>query len=216
MLEPLPPQVLAQFQVRLALPQDRRQIRLLLREYHHCRRLTIWRCLGWRCLGWRYFGLGLGFAWVLHWLLIVGGLQLLSLGLLVLGSLGLAGWVNLRLADWRHYWVIEQERQLVACAKLTCYQTYAVLSDVVVAVNWRQLGVGSRLLTAIAQGVNLPIYLACRPELAGFYQRLGFHSVCPQTLSAYLRQELDLQNSQLKALCRLHSTDPELGEKVQK
>ncbi len=193
----------AQMQVRLALPQDRRQIRLLLRDYCHQTNCCPNYHQTSRSRTWAYFGLGLALSVVLHGLLLTGSLQLLCLGLLGLGGLVLISWLRLRLfADWQHYWVMEREQRLIACSRLTCHHTYAVLSDVVVAADWRQLGVGSQLLSGITLPSDRPIYLACRSELVEFYQRFGFQPFCPKALTAYLRRELGLQDRQLNVLCR--------------
>jgi len=189
----------SQLQVRPAQSQDRRQIRHLLRNYHRQASQSN-LC---RSSPWKYFSLGLGLALLLHWLVMVGGLQSLYWSLLVAAILTLLGWANPWLfEDWQHYWVIEQNQRLIACAKLTCYRTYILLSDVVVAIDRRQIGVGSQLLATIVQRVNPPIYLACRPELVRFYARFGFQPANPQELTAYLRQELGLQEQQLQVLWR--------------
>lgn len=195
----------AQFQVRLALPRDRRQIRLLLQDDR--------RSTGCSPL-WRVFGLGLGLSFSL-WGLFAAGLPVFGLGLLVLSGLALASWVNLRLLeDWPYYWVIAQGPALIGCAKLTrCGQQW-VLSDVVVAVAWRRLGWGTRLLAVVMQSVEEPIYLTCLPELTRFYERFGFESAL-LPLASQLKRELGVQNPRFQVLWRPDRTHLDLRERRQ-
>jgi GNAT superfamily N-acetyltransferase len=179
---------LSQYRFRPALPCERRQIRLLLRTYHNQE-----VCSSGRCSLKHYFCLGLLLALGLHGLVAVGGVQLLLYGGVGLGTVALIWWLNLWLfEDWRNYWVIEQGNQLIACAKLTHYRTYSVLCDVTVAPNYRRQGIGTLLVESITQTERQPLYLACKPKLVRFYQRLGFVAVNPCLLSVYLRHELGL------------------------
>jgi N-acetylglutamate synthase-like GNAT family acetyltransferase len=207
----------AKCRFRPALPKDRRQIRLLLRRCHDDATNAVnqehWhaaknhpepshRVL---CLG---SGLLLGIG--AHWLWAVGGLLLLLWCVLGMSTVAVAFWLNLWVfEDWSNYWVIEQQNRLIACGKLTCYDTYSTICDVVVTPERRQQGIGSHLVASIVQQGTQPLYLACTPKLAGFYQRLGFVAVNPQQLTTYLRQELGLtENSKLMALqfLKRHST----------
>lgn len=170
---------------RPALPRDRNQIRQLL--HSDDQRFTDWQQLG------AGFGLGVLLALGMHWLLSIGGLQLLIYGLIGVGALVIGAWFERRLFDdWQNYWVIEQSNLIIACGKLTCYRTYVVLSDVVVSPAHRQQGVGSFLVKSFIQQAKKPLYLACFPNRVRFYQRLQFVPVNPQTLSAYLRRSLEL------------------------
>jgi N-acetylglutamate synthase-like GNAT family acetyltransferase len=230
---------------RHALPHDRRQIRLLLRHCHSQPQPILSRSrhlpqryeswlkqwhLSWRQL-WQYFSLGLLLALGLHWLFETGGAQRLLYGVLGLIAVALAGWLNLQLfADWRNYWVVAQDKQLLACGKLTPYRTYAVLSDVVVAPGWRGQRIGSLLVGSIVdQAVpqvlsgsaiksvessvgsikaNMhhaeSVYLACVPQLIRFYEQFGFKKISAQELTTHLKRELGLkERRQLEAMILL-------------
>jgi amino-acid N-acetyltransferase len=178
--------LLPHYHFRPALPRDRYQIYQLLHSDQHQRGVP-WQQLR------QGFGWGIVLALGLHLLLIIGGLQLLFLGLMSIAAVVLGAWLGRWLfGDWQNYWVIEQNNRLVACSKLTCYRTYAVLSDVMVRPECRQQGIGSFLVKACLQQAGRPTYLACFPDRVKFYQRLQFIPVDPRLLSAYLRRSLEL------------------------
>lgn len=177
------------YQFRPALPADRRQIRRLLSCYHYPAPSFSWRQLS------QFFCLGLLLTAGLHWLFVLGGLLLVLHLMLGLSTVIATYWLNLRLfEDWQNYWVVEQNQSLIACGRLTCYGRYTVLSDVVVAPERRRQGVGSFLITSLAQKADYPLYLACTPKLTQFYQRLGFAVIAPHLLGLSLRRELGLSH----------------------
>ncbi len=200
-------------QFRPALPTDRRQIRRLLRSC--CGQVPSSSWQG------QNFNAGFLLALFLYWLLTIGGLRLLLGGLLSLSLIALAGWLNQYLFEnWHNYWVIEDGGQLIACARLTDYGIYAVLSDLVVMPNRRRQNMATRLLSAILQldsrlNSSSPpplvqpaqgLYLACASELVEFYQRFGFVEVSASLLPVHLKRELELnRSSELMVLKRTHS-----------
>lgn len=215
---------MAVYRFRSALPRDRRQIRLLLRWFERVELgkstagKNTARKLFWPPVG-RRFGLGLLLGLLLHGLWSWGGLPLLAYGLLIGGAAALASWLNLYLfADWQNYWVVESDQDLIACSKLTCGKTHAILADVVVSPRWRGQGVGTFLVRSIVEQFTveqfaveqfavgqasreaclnpqdcLPIYLACLPRLMPFYEQFGFRPVELAQLPLALRQELGLR-----------------------
>jgi N-acetylglutamate synthase-like GNAT family acetyltransferase len=175
---------LASCRFRPALPRDRHQVRRLL---HSDDQRAAWQLLG------AGFSCGVLLALGLHWLLAIGGLQLLGWGIAGIGALTIGTWLDRQLlSDWQNYWVIEQNNRLIACGKVTCYRTYAVLSDVVVSPEHRQQGIGSFLVKSFIQQTKNPLYLACFPNRVRFYQRLNFAPVDARSLSAHLRRSLEL------------------------
>jgi GNAT superfamily N-acetyltransferase len=111
----------------------------------------------------------------------------------VLTGVALAQWVN-RQPDWRLYWVVACHEQVVACAKLQPFKQYSILYDVYVGTEWRHQGLGSHLVSQLAQVATQPLYLACFPPRLGFYTRLGFTPVAPGRLPTLLRYDLGLPN----------------------
>jgi len=94
--------------------------------------------------------------------------------------------------NWQNFWVIEHDGQLVACAKLRCYDTYSLLHDVYVVPEQRTQGIGSHLVAHLGAQAVKPLYLTCLPKLAQFYLRLGFMPVSAKTLSPLIKYDLGL------------------------
>ncbi len=189
------------YHFRFALPRDRRQIRLLLRSYDRPMP-SLTRQPWWK----RYFGLGLLIAVTLHSLMLIGGISLMLYGMLGLTTLVLACWLNLWLfVDWQHYWIVEYQGYAVACGKVISHANYVVLCNVVVTPKYRQQGIGSFLVSSIAERTTLPLYLACTADRLSFYHRLGFIKVEPRSLNLYLRRELGLTiNSKLLPMVQMN------------
>lgn len=193
--------LLPHWHFRPALPHDRHQIYQLL---HNQRQSILWQQLG------QGFGWGMLLALGLHLLLIIGGLRLLLFGLVSITTVVIGAWLDRWLfGDWQNYWIVEQNNSLLACGKLACYRTYAVLSDVVVSPQHRQQGIGSFLVKSCMQQVGKPIYLACFPNRIKFYQRLQFVPVDPHSLTAHLRRslELDLEPELVPLVCSAFATN---------
>jgi N-acetylglutamate synthase-like GNAT family acetyltransferase len=195
------------YRFRPALPPDRHQIRWLLRTsvqppllqgHLRGRPFCPFSCFTF-CTK-----VLLGLA--LTWLVAIGGMELaLYVGLGCL-AIAMASWLNQWLfEDWQSYWVVECNRRLIACGQLNHFMGYSVLSDVVVTPAKRQQGIGSFLVASIAQiaacAESQPLYLACEPNLARFYQNLGFSVIESRWLMPDLKRELGLdQQSNLLAL----------------
>jgi N-acetylglutamate synthase-like GNAT family acetyltransferase len=94
--------------------------------------------------------------------------------------------------DWLHFWVVEQDGVLIACAKLRNHSRYSLLHDLYVLPEWRAQGVGSYLVTHLAGHATKPLYLTCLPTLVQFYLRLGFTPVAPKSLSPLLQYDLGI------------------------
>lgn len=79
---------------------------------------------------------------------------------------------------------IEASGALIAAARvLTDYVLYATVYDVIVAVNRRGEGFGTRLMRAVRDHPDLAgtpgVSLLCRRELVPFYESVGFERSWP-------------------------------------
>jgi len=132
-------------------------------------------------------GIYLGFAlgWQRFINLLIGGSVAVGLGLLMAT---IVTWND----DWQHFWVIEIDGQLVACAKLRRHTHYSLLHDVYVVPEWRSQGLGSRLVACVGMQATKPLYLTCMPQLMQFYLRLGFMPVSSKSLSPLIQYDLGI------------------------
>lgn len=175
--------------LRPAFSHDRWKIHRLLQSFEQELDSPIARS---RVLVLRYVTVGLLLAITLHSLSISGIGAVLSLW----GMITLL-WVSIHLAllwseDWSKFWVIEFEGRLIACAKLCTYNKHAALFNVLVAKNWRGMGVGSHLVGYLVHLAPKPLYLACNPDKIAFYAQFGFAPVPPKQLGAGIRYDLGL------------------------
>ncbi len=98
--------------------------------------------------------------------------------------------------DWSRFWVIECNGRVVACAKLCFYNhknyNYSVLYSLFVAHPYRHQGLASYLVVSLIQQAHKPLYLACKPELFEFYNRLGFDKIPVDDLPPGLQFDLGI------------------------
>ncbi|EKQ68566.1 acetyltransferase, N-acetylglutamate synthase [Leptolyngbyaceae cyanobacterium JSC-12] len=91
------------------------------------------------------------------------------------------------LFNWSMYWVVEHNQRPVACAAMSHFSDFYVLYHVVVDQKWRRRSLASCLIRQIVKDLKQPVYLVCKPKLAGFYANLGFVSVSWKYLSKPLQ-----------------------------
>jgi N-acetylglutamate synthase-like GNAT family acetyltransferase len=201
-LTPLP----STYRVRAAQVSDRHAIRRLLKQFEAEIRsnggLGPQQLIGWIGLGVLLLvALGLWWNPVSDWYLLrphhlpQALNSALSYGVPLMTGLAIALMIItliLLAQEWQHYWVIEFQGQLVACAKLQRYLAYSVLFDLYVTSAHRHQGVGSALVHTLSHQAQKPLYLACVPARLPFYQRLGFAPISPKKLPTLLQYELGL------------------------
>lgn len=145
---------------------------------------------------WLLWGLILGIVVLVGIYVVLPGTKaivqpLISLIVICVLLLLIAAFISIQ-NEWKHYWVIEREGYLIACAKLQHHSTYSILFDLYVLPDWRKQGIGSYLVSQLGQQVNHPLYLACVPARLPFYTRLGFSPVPPRGLPPLLQYDLGL------------------------
>ncbi|MBD2195975.1 MULTISPECIES: GNAT family N-acetyltransferase [Calothrix] len=89
---------------------------------------------------------------------------------------------------WQQFWVVECDRQLVACGQLRNFADIQELGSLVVAKAWRDRGLGSFLTQHLINSATQPLYLECLGQrLAEFYQGFGFVQVAFEDLPRSLK-----------------------------
>ncbi|UBF25412.1 GNAT family N-acetyltransferase [Kovacikia minuta CCNUW1] len=94
---------------------------------------------------------------------------------------------------WSQFWVIEHEKQVIACGQLRSFPKAQELGSLVVAPQWRGQGLGTYLTQHLIQQATQPLYLECLgKKLVQFYTRLGFVPVPWQELPPSLKRKFGL------------------------
>ena len=76
--------------------------------------------------------------------------------------------------NWSNFWVIENNRRLVAIGQLRRHPGIQELGSIMVAPNWRTQGLGTHLVQHLIEQATAPLYLSCGARLIPFYAPLGF------------------------------------------
>lgn len=107
----------------------------------------------------------------------------------------LGAWLDPTQLRWQQFWVIEQDRRIVACGQLRQFADAQELGSLVVAKPWRDRGLGSTLTQHLIDQATQPLYLECLGHrLCLFYQRLGFTPVRWESLPPKIQQKFRLTN----------------------
>ena len=177
--------------VRPACSADRPAIQTLLNQF----RQEISPPLTWQERLMKFFAIVLVLGTVASIVSAVGIKPLINLVLGPVLVLGLAVLTVLLLTmneGWEHFWVIEHDQQLIACAKLRRHKHYSLLHDLYVLPEWRSQGVGSYLVFLLTTQATKPLYLTCKQRLIQFYMRFGFMPIAIQNLSPMIQYDLGI------------------------
>ncbi|MEC4817548.1 MAG: GNAT family N-acetyltransferase [Scytonema sp. PMC 1069.18] len=94
---------------------------------------------------------------------------------------------------WQQFWVVECNRQLVACGQLRNFSDAQELGSLVVLAAWRGRGLGAFLTQHLIHQANKPLYLECLGQrLAQFYSSFGFVTISFQNLPPSLKRKFRL------------------------
>jgi len=94
--------------------------------------------------------------------------------------------------NWKHFIVAEtSEGVFVGCAQLKPHKDQSIeLASLAVDDAFRGQGVARALIEQLVTQSPRPLYLMCRPELSGFYERFGFRVIGVEEMTAYYRRIL--------------------------
>lgn len=101
--------------------------------------------------------------------------------------------------DWPHFIVAEEvtptQRTLVGAGQLRPRGDGSLeLGSLVVLPAYQGQGLGTALIHALINRAGSPVYLFCRGELTGYYERMGFRvaiaNELPPSLARYYRVSL--------------------------
>jgi amino-acid N-acetyltransferase len=90
--------------------------------------------------------------------------------------------------NWQQFWVIECDKNIVACGQLRNFSGAQELGSLVVASAWRGRGLGTLLTQHLINTATQPLYLECLGErLAQFYSRFNFVPISFEDLPQFPR-----------------------------
>lgn len=92
--------------------------------------------------------------------------------------------------DWRRFLVAENELgEVIGCVQVKPHtEGSRELASLVVAAEYRSLGIGGALVRALQAGWSGPLYLMCRDVLESYYARFGFKPVSGEQLPDYFQR----------------------------
>ena len=96
---------------------------------------------------------------------------------------------------WQQFWVVEEEKSLIACGQLRDFPDAQELGSLVVSPQWRGRGIGSYLTAHLIREAKKPLYLECLGQkLVDFYTHKGFRSISWQELPRSLQSKFGLSH----------------------
>jgi N-acetylglutamate synthase-like GNAT family acetyltransferase len=93
--------------------------------------------------------------------------------------------------DWRRFTVARMPAQekLSGCVQVKPHADGSrELASLVVAVEWRGLGIGAQLVRHCQASAEKRLYLTCRGGLGSYYARFGFTVVSPAAMPPYFKR----------------------------
>jgi N-acetylglutamate synthase-like GNAT family acetyltransferase len=78
--------------------------------------------------------------------------------------------------DWRRFIVaVDLKGKVIGCAQLKPHKGGAIeLASVAVSKPYRSQGIAGTLIRHLLKKQHKPVYLTCRENLTGYYERFGF------------------------------------------
>lgn len=77
--------------------------------------------------------------------------------------------------NWQRFWVVEEGGRLQAVGQVRHHRDGSrELASIVTVPEKRGAGLATTVIRELVAREAGPVYLTCRPELVGFYARLGF------------------------------------------
>ncbi|OGO15550.1 MAG: hypothetical protein A2Y93_06400 [Chloroflexi bacterium RBG_13_68_17] len=84
--------------------------------------------------------------------------------------------------DWRRFVVaVDESGSVVGCGQIKPHAGGSrELASIVVAEDWRGRGVARAVIEHLLGVADPPVWLTCRRDLVGLYERFGFREVGPE------------------------------------
>jgi N-acetylglutamate synthase-like GNAT family acetyltransferase len=115
--------------------------------------------------------------------------------------------INPRDLDWHRFLVaIDGEGRVIGCGQVKPHGDGSrELASIAVRPRWRMRGVASEVIRRLMAQSGPPLWLMCRPNLAGFYDRFGFVRVRdPERMPRYFRRVYRLATAAARLISGEH------------
>jgi N-acetylglutamate synthase-like GNAT family acetyltransferase len=95
--------------------------------------------------------------------------------------------------DWRRFIVaVSPDGEVIGGGQLKPHRGgWTEMASIVVHPEWQGLGIGSRIVAALVEDSDPPLWLTCRRELVGFYERFGFCLLDPRINAPWMLRAID-------------------------
>jgi N-acetylglutamate synthase-like GNAT family acetyltransferase len=92
--------------------------------------------------------------------------------------------------DWRRFILAEDsDSTVIGCVQRKPHRDGSTeLASLVVAQEWRGIGVARALIEAVVDEHTGPLFLMCRADLGVFYQRFGFEGLKIESMPKYFQR----------------------------
>jgi N-acetylglutamate synthase-like GNAT family acetyltransferase len=102
----------------------------------------------------------------------------------------LSGKINPTGLDWRRFLVaVNLDGNVIGCGQIKPHADGTrELASIVVDPEWRRQGIARSIIERLLTDNPGELYLMCRAELGGLYEKFGFRRVPPEQLPKYFRR----------------------------
>lgn len=92
--------------------------------------------------------------------------------------------------NWRRFILaVDDQGRLIGCGQIKPHGDGSrELASIAVIPEWRQRGVARVIIQSLLAAAPGPLYLTCRGELGGFYERFGFRRILAPEMPPYFRR----------------------------
>lgn len=88
--------------------------------------------------------------------------------------------------NWRHFWVAEEDGQIVGIAQVKRLPGVNEFGSLVVVPAYRGRGIAAQLIRTLEAQTGRPLYLTCHVRMRPYYLRFGFRQIALREAPPFL------------------------------
>ncbi|MCC6616292.1 MAG: GNAT family N-acetyltransferase [Anaerolineae bacterium] len=94
--------------------------------------------------------------------------------------------LNPRDVHWQNFLIAEDEaeRRIIGIGQIRLHGTLKELGSLVIAPEYRGLGLGAALIEALETRAGFPLYLMCAGDKVSYYRRFGYQPLADADIPA--------------------------------